>query len=151
MKLAWLVSVPVIAVFALFAVRSAPTLAGPSCADQCAAVTADQTLPGSSTATTTLSSGMSIYTQVSGQYCSDKSGGQIFINTGADTTGLTCPAGGESMAGMAMGTATATATKAAASSSATPAASGTSAPAASSTPSAASTAAATATATAGSH
>jgi hypothetical protein len=146
MKHLWLVSIPVVALLALFAVRSSPTLAGPGCGDQCAAVSSDQApmgpvlLPGSTTASTTFGAGMSVYAQVSGQYCSDKSGGQIFVPTGGDTTGLTCPAGGSmssmSMGSMSMSTATPSASPAAA---------------ATGTPKPASAATATATATSGSH
>lgn len=121
MKRLWLVSIPVLALVALFAVRSSPTLAGPACASSCSATTADQLyiLPG--LPATTYAAGASVYQQVAGQYCSDKTGGQIYVPAGAQPdTGLTCPA---VAAGAATGTATGTAA------SATPA--GTKAPAAS--------------------
>jgi hypothetical protein len=85
MKLVWLLSVPVIALVALFAVRSAPTFAVPACAESCA-TTADQTI-GNGYAQNVF------YQQVAGQYCSDKTGGQIFVPTGAPIDpGLKCPA-----------------------------------------------------------
>jgi hypothetical protein len=110
-KLVWLVSVPVIAFMALFAVKSAPTLAGPGCAAECAGVTADQSIIG--VPTTTYASGGSIYQQVAGQYCSDKTGGVIYVASGAPSTGLTCPAASGSATAAATSTATSTATTAA--------------------------------------
>jgi len=92
-KLVWLLSVPVIALVALFAVRSSPTFAGPACADACGGVVADQGMLSSY-------GGTYIYSQIAGQYCNDKTGGQIFVAVGAPTpSGVTCG-----------GTATATAT-----------------------------------------
>jgi hypothetical protein len=141
-KLVWLVSVPVIALAALFAVKSAPTLAGPGCAAECAGVTADQSLIG--VPTTTYASGASIYQQVSGQYCSDKTGGLIYVASGAPTpAGLTCPAGSASATATATKAATSTATSGAAS---TATSTATRAATASATASAAGTASPTATA-----
>jgi hypothetical protein len=115
-KLVWLLSVPVIALVALFAVRSSPTFAGPACADSCGGVVADQGMLSSY-------GGNYIYQQVPGQYCTDKTGGMIYVAVGAPTpSGVNC--GGSAAASPAA--------------SATAAASGTSAPAATGTAAAAS-------------
>jgi len=114
-KLVWLLSVPVIAVVALFAVRSSPTFAGPGCADACGGAIADQGVLSTY-------GGNYIYQQVPGMYCTDKTGGQIYVPVGAPTpSGVTC-GGGTPTATAAAGGGSATATG-----TARPAASGTAA------------------------
>lgn len=121
MKLVWLLSVPVIALVALFAVRSSPTFAGPACADACGGIVADQGVLSTY-------GGNYIYQQVPGMYCTDKTGGQVYVPVGAPTpstcTGgsATATASGTASAG---GTATATGTARPASSATAAASSGT--------------------------
>jgi hypothetical protein len=94
-KLVWLLSVPVIALVALFAVRSSPTFAGPACADSCGGVVADQGMLSTY-------GGNYIYQQVPGQYCTDKTGGMIYVPVGAPTpSGVNC--GATSAASVAAG------------------------------------------------
>lgn len=109
MKLVWLLSVPVVALVALFAVHSVPTFAVPACTDACV----DQTIGNSFVQNV-------FYQQVAGMYCNDKTGGDVFVPTGAPVDpGLKCPSttGGSGNASTptgtaraAGGTATATAT-----------------------------------------
>jgi hypothetical protein len=81
MKLVWLLSVPVVALVALFAVRSVPTFAVPACSDACV----DQTIGNTYQQNV-------IYQQVAGMYCNDKTGGDVFVPTGAPIDpGLKCP------------------------------------------------------------
>jgi len=52
-------------------------------------------LPGGGTATTTLSSGGSVYVQYPGQYCMDKSGGEVYVPAQAPVPdGLSCTVNG---------------------------------------------------------
>ena len=102
MKLVWLLSVPVIALVALFAVRSSPTFAGPACADACGGIVADQGVLSTY-------GGNYIYQQVPGQYCTDKTGGQVYVPVGAPMpSGVTC-GGGASASASAAASATASA------------------------------------------
>jgi hypothetical protein len=102
MKLVWLLSVPVVALVALFAVRTVPTFAVPACSDACV----DQTIGNTYTQNV-------IYQQVAGMYCNDKTGGDVFVPTGAPVDpGLKCPSttGGNGLTSTPAGTARATGT-----------------------------------------
>ena len=73
MKLVWLLSVPAVALVALFAVRSVPTFAVPAWL-RCLRRPDDRRTPISRTLSISRSAGM---------YCNDKTGGDVFVPTGA--------------------------------------------------------------------
>jgi hypothetical protein len=98
LKRVWLVSVPFLALLALFPLWAAPILAGPACAATCGNNAVDQVPPvarlvASPPIGITYAAGGYVLGVVPGQYCSDKTGGQVYVPAGVQPDpGLTCPA-----------------------------------------------------------